>query len=444
MNTRRIFTNALIVLMTIGAFSFLSASSSSVFQKADPSFTDDEYDFFILGKSFFRIPWVEAPSATTARDGLGPLFNANTCSTCHPRNGRGFARKDDGSLDRSVVIKLSAKPKGLESEMETLRKYGTLGDKSYGTQIQVSGVFGVPHEATPRLHVKKFYVSYPDGRVVELERPYVELVDKNYGDLEEDVSLSFRFAGALVGMGLIDMIDEKDILSWADPFDENSDGISGRANFVYSQEYEKIMLGKFNLKASTPTLKEQIALAFHDDMGISNHLYTGLPCTINQKECNKASKSKDEFDITPLRLEAVNFYVASLALPKQKITNFEGKEVFESIGCVSCHRPSFTLANKKTIHPYSDFLLHDMGEALADGRVDFMARGNEWRTQPLWGLSHAKNVLKQNPRYLHDGRARSLEEAILWHGGEALRAKLLFMGLHVNKRESLIKFLKEL
>lgn len=443
MKSSRFFKNALIVFLAVGAFSFLWGKSH-VFEKEGANFSNEEYDFFILGKSFFRIPWVEAPSATTARDGLGPLFNANTCTTCHPRNGRGFARREDGELDRSVVVKLSAKPKGLASEVKTLKMYGTLGDKSYGRQVQVSGVFGVPHEAIPRLHVKKFYVAYPDGKVVELERPYVKLTDKRYGEVEEGVSKSLRFATALVGMGYIDMIDEEDILSWADPFDENGDGVSGKPNYVYSHEYEKVMLGRFNLKASTPTLKEQIALAFHDDMGISNSIYPGLPCTNNQEKCLNAPTSKDEFDITPLRLEAVNFYVSSLALPKQKITNLKGKELFESVGCVSCHRPSYTLANGKTIHPYSDFLLHDMGEGLADGRVDFEASGKEWRTQPLWGLSHAKNVLKKSPRYLHDGRARSLEEAILWHGGEALRAKLLFMGLHVNEREALIKFLKEL
>lgn len=438
------FKNALIVFLAIGAFSFLMAGNSRIFEKEIQGMSNDEYDFFILGKSFFRIPWVEAPSATTARDGLGPLFNANTCTSCHPRNGRGFGRRANGQLDRSVVVKLSAKPKGLKSEVIALKKYGVLGDKTYGGQVQVSSVFNVPHEATPLLHVNKYQAIYPDGKVVALEKPMVTFKDKNYGDFEQDIAMSLRFAPALVGMGLIDLIDESDIVSWADPNDKNKDGISGRANYVYSHEHGKIMLGKFNLKASTPTLKEQIALAFHDDMGISNHLYPGLPCTKNQEKCLNAPKSKHEFDLTPLRLEAVNFYVSSLALPKQKITNKVGEEIFGTIGCASCHRPSFTLQDKRVVRPYSDFLLHDMGADLADGRSDFLASGSEWRTQPLWGLRHAKSVLKKEPRYLHDGRARTLEEAILWHGGEALRAKLSFMGLHVKQREALIEFLKEL
>lgn len=436
--------NALIVFFIIGAFDFSLAGNSRIFEKQMKGMSNEEYDFFILGKSFFRIPWVEAPSATTARDGLGPIFNANTCTSCHPRNGRGFARKKNGQLDRSVVVKLSSKPKGLSHEAQILLKHGVLGDKMYGGQIQTSSVFNVSSEATPFIYNRHFTVTYPDGKSVNLEKPVLELRDKNYGELDKDTSTSLRFAGPLVGMGLIDMIDEKEIISWADPDDKNGDKISGKANYVYSFEYEKMMLGKFNLKASTPTLKEQIAQAFHDDMGISNHLYSGSPCSKYQNECAKASKSKDEFDLTPLRLEAVSFYVSTLALPKQNITNHIGKESFESIGCIACHRPSYKLVDERVINPYSDFLLHDMGESLADGRGDFLASGREWRTQPLWGLRYAKTVLKQEPRYLHDGRARTLEEAILWHGGEALNAKLSFMRLDKKQRDALIGFLKEL
>lgn len=432
------FLNALATFLVAGAFSSINAS---IFEKSIP-LTDDEYDYFILGKSFFRIPWVEAPSATTARDGLGPLFNANTCTTCHPGNGRGYGRKANGQLDRSILIKLGAKSK--KDQSEELYKYGTLADKVYGRQLQTSGVFDVKPEAKPHVSNLEYKVTYPDGKVVTLQKPQVSFSELNYGALQEDTSISLRFAGALVGMGLIDRINEEDILSYEDEFDKNNDGISGKANMVYSWQYDKIMLGKFNFKASAPSVLEQSAMAFHDDMGITSFLYPNETCTKYQKDCLNAPKGSSEFDIPTFRLEAVNFYVSSLAVPEQKITQKNGEKLFHQIGCTSCHRPSFTLDDKTKIHPYSDFLLHDLGSGLADGRSDFKASGSEWRTQPLWGLKYAKKVLKKEPRYLHDARARSLEEAILWHDGEALRAKLAFMALHVNQRDELIKFLKEL
>ncbi len=422
---------------------FVFANSSKILTHPDRKLNDDEYDIFILGRSFFKIPWIEAPSATTARDGLGPLFNANTCTSCHPRNGRGEGRNEHGQLDRSMIVKLASKPKTKE-DREILKKHGVLGDKIYGTQLQNRGVYDVPYEAQPHIENEKKIITYKDGKQVELERPILSLTNLQYGKMDKDTSFTLRLAQPLIGMGLIDLIDERDILLYEDEFDKNKDGISGKANYVYSHEYKKIMLGRFNWKASTPTAKEQSALAFHDDMGISNYIYPSLPCTKNQKQCLDAPKSKHELDITPLRLEAVNFYVSNLKVPKSTITQTKGQELFSQIGCASCHRPSYNVAGNRTIYPYSDFLLHDLGEDLADKRGNFKAKGNEWRTQPLWGLKYAKTILKKDPRYLHDARARSLEEAILWHGGEASNSRKKFMELDKEDRQRVIKFLKEL
>ncbi len=425
------------------ARAFLFGVSPHILTLPDRQMGDDEYDVFILGRSFFKIPWVEAPSATTARDGLGPLFNANTCTSCHPRNGRGAGRDEQGQLDRSVIVKLARDPQN-QSEREILKKDGVLGDKIYGVQLQISGIYGVPYEAKPVIKTFKSSFTYPDGKVVELEKPILSLQDFQYGKVGDDTSFTMRLAQSLIGMGYLDTISEKDILSYEDEFDKDNDGISGKANYVYSREYNKFMLGRFNWKASTPSVKEQSALAFHDDMGISNPLYPSLPCTQNQKKCLDAPRPRDEPDMTPERLEAVSFYVNSLKLPKQKITQKEGEELFDKIGCSSCHRSSYKLDSGKVISPYSDLLLHDMGSELADKRGNYKASGSEWRTQPLWGLSSAKTILKKDPRYLHDGRARTLEEAILWHGGEAMGAKLNFSALHVKQREKVLKFLKEL
>ncbi len=441
MKKRNFFFKALVVFLTTGAFLF--GDVSKVLTHPNKKMNNDEYDLFILGRSFFKIPWVEAPSATTARDGLGPLFNANTCHSCHPRNGRGAGRNSFGQLDRSVIVKLGRQ--ALNSHEDKLVKtQGVMGDPTYGGQLQISSIADVPFEGRPRLEVKEYITVYPDGREVVLQKPVLSLQDLQYGKMHKDTSYTMRIAQSLIGMGLIDLIDERDILSYADEDDKDNDRISGKPNYVFSREYQKIVLGKFNWKASTPTVKEQTALAFHDDMGISNPLYPGSPCTKKQKECSKEPKSRYEFDITELRLEAVNFYVSNLKMPPSHIKEKEGQKLFKQVGCASCHRPSYTLATKDKIHPYSDFLLHDLGEELDDGVGNFRAEGSEWRTQPLWGLGTAQKILKKQPRYLHDGRARSLEEAILWHGGEALHVKMNFMDLPKAQRDKLINFLKEL
>ncbi len=441
MKKDNLFIYALATLLVARAFLF--GDSSYILTKTDRVLNDDEYDMFILGRSFFKIPWVEAPSATTARDGLGPLFNANTCHTCHPRNGRGAARDELGQLDKSVIVKLSRKPQN-ELERKLVKTQGLLGDKVYGSQLQTRGIYGVPYEVKYHINTENFTIFYPDGKSVTLQKPVLELEDLKYGKFGKDSSFTIRTAQSLHGVGYIDLIDEKDILSNEDEFDKNGDGISGRANWVYSRDLNKFTLGRFNWKASTPSVKEQTALAFHDDMGISNPLYPSLPCTKYQKECLNAPKPRDDIDLPYLRLDAVSFFVSNLKLPKQNITQKEGEKLFEKVGCTSCHRPSYVLKNGKVISPYSDFLLHDMGKNLSDGVGNFKAKGSEWRTQPLWGLSLAKTILKKKPGYLHDGRAKTLEEAILWHGGEALRVKLNFMNLHAEQREELIKFLKEL
>ncbi len=433
--------NIFLLLVLALAGTSLFGAGSKIYTKAQKNLDDDNYDAFILGRSFFKIPWVEAPSATTARDGLGPLFNANTCSTCHIRNGRGYGRYEDGQLDRSVIIKLHDTNPNKQDEKK-LSKDGVIKDKSYGGQIQFSSIYGVPREADIDLKNIEYEVIYPDNRRVILQKPKVLFTHLGYGPMQKGTKYSLRFAQSLVGMGHIDAISSKEILAFEDVDDRDKDGISGRANFVYSPLSSKKELGKFNWKASNAGLIEQIATAFHDDMGIDNHLYSATTCTKKQKKCLKAPKPRDKLDIPPLRLEAVNFYVSSLRIPKQVIKQTKGEESFNAIGCSSCHVRAF--GTKQGQYPYSDFLLHDMGEGLSDGRSEFRASGSEWRTQPLWGLKYAKKVLNKEPRYLHDGRARSLEEAILWHGGEALKSKLKFMKLSLKKRLELIEFLKEL
>lgn len=430
--TYTIFIKSLVAIFAIGLFTVNSKASDisnnkskSLLLKPIKVLDDEQYDKFILGRSFFTIPWVEAPSATTARDGLGPLFNANTCISCHPANGRGnlFNKKDHFS--RSIVAKPSYDP-------------------IYGSQIAINSNHGVKFEAKPNIKFKEIKVKFPDGEIATLLKPNYALKDMQYGPLHKDTILSFRIAPSLNGLGLISQISDEDILKNVDEFDKDRDGISGRANYVYSPITKKQELGRFSWKANISTLKHQVADAANNDLGLTTTYYPNDTCTQFQKMCNEAPKARDAIDLTEQRLEAITFYLEKRKTYSAKLDdNNEGYQLFKSIGCVKCHMDSFETALGTKIAPFSDILLHDMGEGLADGKQEYKASGREWRTAPLWGLSLHEKINGKSPRLLHDGRARTFQEAILWHGGEALKSKELYMNLKKEDREKLLKFLKE-
>ncbi len=402
---------------------------------------DEELDLSILGKSFFRIPWVEAPSATTARDGLGPLFNANTCTSCHPNNAYTNVFTQQGEVNRAMVVRLSVPSNNSLQDQKYERTLGFVPDPTYGAQLSLNGTTEVPYEGQLKISYSPKEVNYPDGAKVILNVPIYELVNLNYGDLHKDIRVSVRKAPALVGLGLIEQINEKDILANVDPEDKNNDGIRGIANFVYSIQEKKMVLGKYTYKASAPTLKQQIAAAFHNDMSLTTTYFPNENCTSKQKECLNAKKARDPIDVPDFRLDAIDFYLKNLKVPVLEEKNEQGRALFSQIGCASCHIPSMTLKDGSTAHIYSDFLLHDMGEGLNDGRSEFNAKANMWRTTPLWGINSYKYAIGTQVEYLHDGRAKSLEEAILWHGGEALKAKESFMQLSKQQRDDLLEYL---
>lgn len=398
-----------------------------------------QMDTFILGKSFFRIPWVEAPSATTARDGLGPLFSANTCISCHPHNGAGSVYTKEGDISRSLVTRFA-----LRGQKDT--HLGFVSDPIYGAQLSINGVKDVSYEGKPSLKYHEITEHYLDGTKVMLHKPIISVEDLKYGALSEHTSIANRIAPALIGMGLIDQIRDEDILVYEDRDDANKDGISGKANWVYDPESRSQKLGKFNWKASATSVKDQSASALSNDMSITNPLFPNETCTQSQKECLDAPKGRDKFDAPMERVHAIAFYLSHLKIPKstpsQSFT--KGEKVFEELGCAKCHVASFGLKDGSKIAPYSDFLVHDMGEGLADdGRSEFDAHPSEWRTQPLWGIGKRIKILEQR-NFLHDGRARSVEEAIMWHDGEAKVAKERFKSLTKEQRAQLLEFIEEL
>lgn len=448
-----IFAKSLVAIFATGLFAvnsegkyFSNENNKSLLLKPIKKLNDEEYDQFILGRSFFTIPWVEAPSATTARDGLGPLFNANTCVSCHPRNGRGTLFNSKGNTARSLVVRLSIPSNGSLLHETKKEKMGFVPEPTYGAQISINGVHGVPFEAKPKVEFEEVSVVFPDGEKDTILKPKYTLIENNYGEFNKNTSYTFRMAPSLHGLGLLEDISNEDILANQDINDKNNDGISGKANMVYSPLTKQIELGKYTWKASSATILEQTAGAAHNDMGLTSSLIQVENCTDSQKLCNEAPKPRDKNDITDLRLDAMAYYIRNLKAYKPKETKSfkEGLEIFEEVSCSKCHITNFKTKSGLNIAPYTDLLLHDMGDDLSDGRSEFKANKNEWRTAPLWGLALHEKITAKKPRLLHDGRARNFQEAILWHGGEASGAKNAYMSLAKEKREKLIKFLERL
>ena len=284
--------------------------------------------------------------------------------------------------------------------------------------------------------------------------------DLGYGPLHPDAMLSPRVAPQMIGLGLLEAVPAADILALADPEDANGDGISGRANVVWSAEFNQPLLGRFGLKAGHATIHEQSAAAFAGDIGISSPLFPAPwgECTEAQAACRALPHGNgdvrgDEIDADGMEL--VTFYSRNLAVPMRSDVDdpqvLRGKEVFHDTGCASCHQPAFVThrledrpeQSFQLIWPYTDMLLHDMGPGLADNRPEARATGREWRTAPLWGIGRTEQV-SGHSYFLHDGRARSLLEAILWHGGEAQAQRDAVVEMRPEDRAALIRFLESL
>jgi CxxC motif-containing protein (DUF1111 family) len=406
---------------------------------------------FAVGRSFFRNPWVQAPATTSARDGLGPLYNANSCASCHVASGRGLAAVDGQPL-RHQVVHLSV-PIGAGSNTA-----GFVPEPRYGRQLQSQSMPALPPEGQALISYREVPRRLAGGETVMLRQPIVRVAQLAYGDMVAGVNTSVRSAPVLTGLGLLEAVPETQLLAWADPDDADGDGISGHANRVWDISRQQQVMGRFGWKAEQPSVLQQSAAAFHADMGISSSFFTGQNCTTTQVRCQHAVHG-GEPEITDKLLAHVALYVANLAVPmpleslRDGIARDEvvrGKALFEQAGCQSCHRAALTTGSspfpwlsQRHIFPYTDLLLHDMGAELADNRAVFAAGGREWRTAPLWGIGLAKKVAPQIA-FLHDGRARTLLEAILWHGGEAQQSRAKVEQMTVNERRDLVGFLESL
>lgn len=430
--------NAVLLVTASGGEGSTGAADSNAFGDSARNLTNDERRVFEVGDSFFTQNWVTAPSSTEARDGLGPLLNAQSCSSCHLLDGRGTP---DGN-EPGLLMRLSVPGEG-----------GDEPEPTYGGQLQDRSILGVPPEGAVRTIYTEEAGTYQDGSSYSLRRPVHEMSDLAYGPISVDVMTSPRLALPVFGAGLIEAIPEPDIVDSADPDDSDGDGISGRPNYVVDIETGATVLGRFGWKANVPTVAQQVAGAFLGDIGITSELMPVESCTATQKACLEAPNGGTP-EITEDIFADVVFYSRTLAVPARRGLDdpgvVEGAGLFSQVGCASCHQPmqktgdtDITALAGQVIYPFTDLLLHDMGPGLADGRPDGLASGSEWRTPPLWGLG-LNGVVNGHEFYMHDGRARSIEEAILWHDGEAAGARDAFTRLSAEQRRKLLEFLGSL
>jgi CxxC motif-containing protein (DUF1111 family) len=415
---------------------------------------------FKVGNGLFRKFWVSAPSSTMASDGLGPLYNARSCQDCHLKDGRGHPPEGPEDSAVSMFLRVSI-PGSAEDAAAGIEDYlATLPDPTYGGQIQDLSLPGHAPEGRMEIAYEEIPVTLADGTVVSLRRPTYSLADLAYGPLHPEAMLSPRVAPQMIGLGLLEAIPAEDILANADPDDADGDGISGRAQIVWSRAHGVPMLGRFGHKAGSPTVLEQSAGAFAGDMGLSTPLFPegAGECTEAQAACRAALHGDGDarvFEVDAEGLDLTVFYARNLAVPARRDVSdaqvLRGKLVFHETGCIACHTPKFVThrlndqpaQSFQLIWPYTDLLLHDMGEGLADDRPEARADGREWRTAPLWGIGLTETV-SGHSYFLHDGRARSLLEAILWHGGEAQGARDRVVDLPTGEREALLRFLESL
>ncbi len=423
-------------LATSEAFTFIAANAPS-----------DVKAGFTFGNQLFNTIWRPAPGPQPTTDGLGPTFNREACSDCHINNGRGLPPSPDRKIMESMLVRLSVPGQDEHG--------GPMPVPIYGDQLQDRAIEGVPREGNAIMEWTEVHGTYEDGTPYSLRTPTIRFEDLAFGAMPNDVLTSPRVANPMIGLGLFEFVSDDLVYALADPNDEDGDGISGRVNVVWDVRDQKMATGKFGWKANVPNLTNQNTGAALGDMGITTPVRPNDNCSDGQEACQEAATTHEDVEMSAAFLNQLNVYMRRLAVPRQRGPNWpevkRGQDQFMAAGCQFCHMPTMEtgmdprgqdLANQ-TFHPFTDLLLHDMGEGLADGRPDFLASGSEWRTTPLWGIGLTEKVSRV-ARYLHDGRARSLEEAILWHGGEGEAAKEAFRFMPAEDRADLISFLNSL
>lgn len=379
------------------------------------------------------------PIGSANAPGLGPLFIETSCASCHIQNGRGNLITN--SLE-GFLLRISVPGTGIYGE--------PLGISGFGGQLQTNSIEGALPEGEVAIIWEDVPITFPDGYQVVLKQPYFS-INNPYTSLPLFYLKGGRTAPPIYGAGLLDAISDETLLAIADEFDNDGDGISGKINRVWNKQENALTIGRFGWKSSNPNALQQTAEAFSQDMGITNFLFPIENC---EGQSNCVGGTQEGGDISADVLNTTNYYILTLAPPAPR--NLEdpivmrGKQLFSELSCAKCHLPEITTGthalaelSNQVIRPYTDLLLHELGAGLGDGRPDYDAGANEWRTPPLWGIGLTK-IVNPNAGFLHDGRAATLEEAILWHEGEAEDSKVGYMNLSAADRAAIITFLEAL
>jgi CxxC motif-containing protein (DUF1111 family) len=419
-------------------------ATREAYSRIYPDIPDDQVQKAFAGRRLFRQSWVVPPAEDAEIAGLGPLYNQLSCLSCHPKNGRGQPPEQPEQAMRSMLVRLSLPGRGPDGR--------PLPHPVYGDQLNEQGVPGVPGEGRVSVAYREARVTLPDGETHALRTPLYRFAELQYGPLEAGIQFSPRVGPPVFGLGLLEAVSEQTLLQLAEQ--GKRQGVNGHPNYVWDSERQRPAIGRFGLKANVATLRQQIAGAFIGDMGITSPLHPEENCTAVQRAC-KAAPSARKPELSEAQLDTVLLYLRLLQVPARRNaddpTVREGERTFTAIGCTACHVPELTTGefpqlpalSGQTLHPYTDLLVHDMGDGLADNRPDFQAGGREWRTPPLWGIGLVERI-NEHSYFLHDGRARNLAEAVLWHGGEALPARQRFAALPAGRRRAVIRFLDSL
>ena len=408
-----------------------------------PGLGDQERALFFRGRSVFRQSWVVAPAADKAA-GLGPLYNRLSCISCHQKNGRG--RSPEGPNERmlSMLVRLSIPGQDEHGEPKP--------HPVYGGQLNDEGIPGVAAEGRAAIRWRDLPPqTLAGGEKVVLRRPLVSFENMAYGQPGK-MLYSLRVGQPVYGLGLLEAVPEATILALA--AEAKPDGVKGSVNRVWDAAAQRTTLGRFGFKANMPNLRQQSAGAMLGDLGMTSSLFPEENCMPAQKAC-RAAPSGGHPELSDGDLDAVEFYLANLAAPPRRNADDaqvrRGEQFFADAGCAACHRPTlqtgpserFPLTANRQIAPYTDLLVHDMGKGLADNRPDYQASGRQWRTPPLWGIGLVP-LINEHSQYLHDGRARNLQEAVLWHEGEARASRQRYARASKETREALLAFLQAL
>lgn len=407
---------------------------------------------FMVGRSVFNRQWA-AITSLNGDWGLGPTFIADRCSACHVNTARGRPPASSDEQLLSVLVRLSIPG--------TNEHGGPKPHPNYGDQIQNRSMDGrtvdlayagtpVPNEADLFLDWEEQTIAFADGETVTLRKPKLRIENLKFGELGNDVMTSLRMAQPLVGIGFLDAVPEETIVSIAEK--QRAQNFNGRPNQVWDAVDKRMALGRYGWKANVPGLKQQIAAAALGDMGVNSNLFPEQNCPSVQTICAKQLPGNFP-EIIDHEINALELWLQGLAVPARRDVNDpevrRGAALFSSAQCAVCHVPDMKTAkfpklpqlSDQVFHAYTDMLLHDMGDELADGRPDFAAGPRDWRTPALWGLGLSQTVTGSTAM-LHDGRARNVTEAIFWHGGEAAGAREAFRNMTKAEREALVKFVE--